>query len=105
VEDARWRHNGGTQAWPLPVERHQDPEASWKRIEELHAGNITYNLLYRPGLVYIVPRAMQGSYEHDAWTSGFAWAELAGAVTTSCKRDFEALGAGEIDAEMRKLVP
>ena len=37
-----------------------------KRIEELHAGNITYNLLYRPGLVYIVPRAMQGSYEHDA---------------------------------------
>ncbi len=105
VEDARWRHNGGTQAWPLPVERYQDPEASWKRIEELHAGNIAYNLLYRPGLVYIVPRAMQGSCEHDAWTSGFAWAELAGAVTTSCKRDFEALGAGEIDAEMRKLVP
>ena len=105
VEDARWRHNGGDEAWPLEVERYEDPAAAWRRIKELHRGNVAYNLLYRPGRVYITPRALQGSYAHDTWTGGFAWAELAGAITTTRREDFENLRAEAIAGEMRKLAP
>ena len=105
VEEERWQHNGGDEAWPLPVARHEDPESAWRCIKELHEQNCPYNLLYRPGKIWITPRAMQGSYQHSNWTSGFAWAELAGAITTSCEKDFEELEADEIAAEMRRLIP
>lgn len=105
IEDGRWQHNGGGEAWPLPVEQHRHPDAAWARIEELHRCNTAYNLLYRPGKIWITPRAMQGGYEHSDWTGGFAWAEVAGAITTSCKRDFEELEAGKIAQEMRRLTP
>ena len=105
IEDPRWTHNGGEEAWPLAVEHRQDMHAAWRFIEELHREGQAYNLLYRPGSVYITPRAMQGSYRHSDWTGGFAWAEVAGAITTFCETEFAKLDADTIDGEMGKLRP
>lgn len=103
IESPHWRHNGGRLDYPLAVQRHADPDAAWSALCALHARGVSYNLLYRPGRMYLAPRAMQGSYRHAAWTGGFAWAEVAGAVTTFDPADFERLTAAEIEAEMASL--
>ncbi len=105
IEDPRWRHNGGAEHWPLPVERFGSVKEAWQRIETLHAANCAYNLLYRPGRLYLTPRTLQGSYRHSDWTGGFAWAEVAGCITLSCEADFEALGETEIARELARLAP
>ena len=69
----------------------------------LHLADIAYNLLYRPGRVYLVPRAMQGSYLHSRWTSGFAWSELAGSITTSDAAVFERLCEADVADEFARL--
>ena len=72
VELACWRHNGGDRPYPVACERHQDAASAWSAIAALHAANIPYNLLYRPGTCYVLPRAFQGSYRHADWSAGFA---------------------------------
>ncbi len=103
VEAADWTHNGGPEHYPLPVQRHTDPVTAWQTIADLHAAETRYNLLYRPGAVYVLPRASQGSYVHAEWTGGFAWSELAGAITVSGRADFERLRPADIEAELAKL--
>jgi len=103
IESGRWRHNGGSLSYPLDVQRHDDPDRAWAALCELHAAGICYNLLYRPGRVYLVPRAMQGSYRHSDWTGGFAWSEVAGTVTTSDIAAFDRLTTRDIEAEVARL--
>ncbi len=103
VEDAMWQHNGGSRPWPLPCNRLDDMDDAWHFIEDLHRRNQAYNLLYRPGRLFVVQRAMQGSYRHAAWATGFAWAETAGAITLFNEQQFRQLGAAGIEAEMKKL--
>jgi hypothetical protein len=103
IESDRWRHNGGDLPYPLPVQRHDDPDPAWVALRELHAAGVCYNLLYRPGLLYLIPRAMQGSYRHSDWTGGFAWSEVAGMVTTSDAAAFDRLTDGDIRAELARL--
>ncbi len=100
-----WRHNGGEADYPLNCEVFDAPQRAWAYIEDLHAREISYNLLYQPGRLYCVPRKAQGSYEHAPWTQGFAWYELAGGVTTFSRSDFDTLDAPSIEAEMAKLRP
>lgn len=103
IESSHWGHNGGATPYPLPVQCHDDCRCAWQALRQLHAAGSAYNLLYRPGSVYLVGRAMQGSYAHSAWTGGFAWSELAGAITTSDVEDFERLSEVDIGAEFRRL--
>ncbi len=103
IEDRRWTHNGGAEAYPLRVRRFGDAETSWEHIDALHRRGVAYNLLYRPHAVYVTSRAFQGSYRHAAWTSGFAWSEVAGAFTTFNADDFEALDDARIRDEFRSL--
>ena len=106
IEDPCWRHNGGTLPYPLPVERCDHPDRTWARLAELHgAQRNSYNLLYRPGVLYLTTRALQGSYQHADWTGGFAWSEVAGAFTTFNADDFAALDDTAIRAEFAKLTP
>lgn len=105
IEAPQWRHNGGEQAYPLHCKRFEDATAAWSFINELHRANTPYNLLYRPGRLFITPRAFQGSFQHAPWTGGFAWAEVAGACTLFGEDDFARLGEGAISAEMRRLLP
>lgn len=105
IEAARWRHNGGGHAYPLPVQRFADTETAWSAIAALHAEGQAYNLLYRPGVLYLVARRMQGGYRHSQWTSGFAWSEVCGAITTFDEDGFRRLRAKDIEREMARLVP
>jgi hypothetical protein len=103
IEAGEWRHNGGQRPYPLPVQRHDDSATAWSAIQMLHLAGITYNLLYRPGRVYVMPRAMQGSYRHSRWTSGFAWSELAGSITISDAAEFDRLSESDLSEEFARL--
>jgi len=103
IESERWWHNGGAQPYPLAVQRHDEPDAAWEALRALHAAGVGYNLLYRPGRLYLVPRAAQGSYRHSDWTGGFAWSEVAGTLTTSDATAFDRLTDGDIRAELARL--
>lgn len=105
VEHSSWSHNGGAQPWPLPCQRLGDANEAWHFIEELHRQNRAYNLLYRPGHLYVISRAMQGGYTPAAWAGGFAWAETAGAIILSNARDYHALTEDQIRKELEKLRP
>lgn len=103
VESPQWRHLGGGIDYPVEVRVLERPEVAWQAIMDLHHRNVPYNLLYRPGRLYLMPRRFQGDYRHADWTSGYAWSELCGAVTTFNIRDFEHLDQQALQAEMRKL--
>ena len=103
ITEAHWRHNGGSRSYPLPCEVFEAPAAAWERIEALHAGETAYNLIYLPDRLYCLPRRPQGSYEHAAWTGGFAWYELAGGFTAFNRADYDNLDDTAIAAELGKL--
>ena len=103
VEAGHWAHNGGQTLYPVACRRDSDRQAAWEGISQLQEGNRAFNLLYRPGCVYVLPRRFQGEYEHSAWTSGFAWSELCGSLTTFNQKDFEQLNERAVSAEMARL--
>lgn len=98
-----WRHNGGDRDYPLNCELYQSVDQAWQRIEALHESETSYNLIYRPGKLYCIPRKSQGSYGHEPWTRGFAWYELAGGFTTFSRSDFDTLEGYAITSELKKL--
>jgi len=103
IAAACWRHNGGDRSYPLKCEVYASVDAAWSRIEDLHGCETRYNLIYLPGRLFCVPRRVQGSYDHAAWTSGFAWYEVAGGYTTFSREDFDSLDDQAIEAELGKL--
>lgn len=105
VEQSHWTHNGGIQEYPLAVDCFQSASSAWKFIEQLHHRQLSYNLLYRPGKIYIIQRAMQGSYTQTEGLSGFAWAETCGAITLFNSTRFEQLDASDITASLKQLQP
>lgn len=105
VELPRWKHNGGSSDYPVPCMRFDDVDDAWTHISALHDKAVPYNLLLRPGAIHVLARAMQGRYQHAKWTSGFAWSELAGSITTFSRVDFDGLDAGLLTKEYEKLHP
>lgn len=103
VEDGSWAHNGGQTPYPVGCRAFTGPDGAWDAIAGQHAGNHPYHLIYRPGRMYLLPRAFQGSRPHAAWTAGLAWYELAGGITTVNAADFERLDAATIAAELAAL--
>jgi len=103
IESPLWRHNGGVESYPLRVQRHADCGIAWHALQHLQEAGRVFNLLYRPGRIYIVERAVQGSYAQSPWTGGFAWSELAGAITTFDREDFESLSETDLDLEFDRL--
>lgn len=95
-----WRHNGGDQAYPVACTAFDDCQAAWNAIEQLHAEETPYNLLYVPGRLFVFPRAKQGSYAQPEWTAGFTWHELAGGIIVFNREDFERLD----DASVRQAL-
>lgn len=105
IEAPEWRHNGGSWPYPLAVTRFDNAEEAWLGVQRLQRGDRAFNLLYRPGCLYLVERALQGHYRHSDWTGGFAWSEVAGAVTLFRQADFDRLDAPDLEAEFRRLRP
>lgn len=91
VEDAGWTHNGGGVDYPAPCKAFKDKDTAWQAIAELHRSATPYSLLYRPGCIWLFPRAVQGRLAPPPWSSGFTWSEMAGAIVTFNRESYDAL--------------
>lgn len=103
VEEKNWLHNNGETNYPLLCRKYSTPEKAWEYLDMLHKENQYYNLLYRPGILYVLSRARQGSYQRAPWTSGFAWAETMGHITTFTMDDFLRLDTESIEGEFSRM--
>ena len=100
VASEHWRHNGGRERYPTHCERFNDADDAWERITELHAAEVSYNLIYLPGTLYCLPRRRQGTYILPSWCGGQAWYEMAGGVVAFNSDDFESLTGAEVFAAL-----
>ena len=91
IENSHWKHLGGTQNYPAECIVFHEPKAAWQYIQQQHQNNVAYNLLYRPQQVFILKRKHQGQDLRPAWSSGFAWQEMAGGFSLFSKRSFDSL--------------
>ena len=103
VQLEQWQHNGGSERYPTRVERFDNAEAAWRYVETLHRARESYNLFYLPGEVYCLPRRIQGSYQHSAWSAGFAWYEMCGGLVSFSLDDYKQLDEAMIEAEFARL--
>jgi hypothetical protein len=100
----RWRHNGGSDAYPACCEVYGDPSEAWERIDDLHGRNNAYNLVYLPGCLYCLPRRRQGTYTLPTWCAGQAWYEMAGGVVVFNHHEFASLQAEDVSASLAATV-
>ena len=101
VEDACWRHNGGDLDYPLDCHLATSSDSAWRLISELHDTDTTYNLIYRPGLAYIIARQFQGRFAYADWMTGMGWADVAGEVTAFNHKDYERVDQAELEKQLR----
>jgi hypothetical protein len=99
VENDCWRHNGGADEYPISCYKQDDSDTAWRSIESLHESNTAYNLLYRPGLLYILPRRMQGHFEYAQWLTGIGWADVMGEVTAFNREDYEQVDRQQLEGQ------
>ena len=99
VENDCWRHNGGVDEYPIGCYKQDDCDSAWQFIESLHESNTAYNLLYRPGLLYILPRRMQGHFEYAQWITGMGWADVMGEVTAFNREDYEQVDRQQLEGQ------
>lgn len=102
IQDTHWRHNGGEIPYPVDCRVFDSALDAWFFIDHLHQSGTAYNLLYLPGRVYCLARHTQGHQPLPGWTTGFAWHELAGGITTFRRDDFEGLAADAIETELAR---
>ena len=105
VLSGHWRHNGGDQDYPVVCQVFESPLDAWFYLDALHRQGIPYNLLYTPDRLHCLPRRPQGSRPGATWTTGHAWYEMAGGVTTVNRDDFNQLTAAAIAEELGGLAP
>jgi hypothetical protein len=95
-----WRHNSGFVTYPALCERFRHVDAAWERIADLHKREISYNLVYLPGVRYCLPRRHQGSYQIPAWSQGQGWYEMSGGGVAFNARDFKRLSSADLRASL-----
>ncbi len=105
IEAPHWTHSGGSQRYPLPVERYTTAAESSERIGMLHQANQPFNLLYRPGQCYLITRRPQGDASLPEWAGVPAWYEVSGGFNLADRDRFEQLTAEEIEAALGMLAP
>jgi hypothetical protein len=105
VHDARFRHNGGTEDYPLPCLRLTDADEAWRALADLHRTNTPYNLVYSKGALHLIARVVQDSAALDAQTRAYGWSEMAGAVTLFTREAYESLDAAAFAAELARFAP
>lgn len=93
LQDGRWRHNGGAEAYPATCHVFDSALDAWLFLNGLHSADTAYNLVYAPGRLYCLPRRFLGSH---------AWYEMAGGVTAFNRDDFAAPDPAAIAAELSR---
>lgn len=105
VQSAHFAHHGGGAPYPLPCQVATERQEAWFALDELHRSGTPYNLLFGPDRVHILARAAQGSRPPAPWSAGFAWSEMAGAMTVFSQEDFAALAETDIALALSQLRP
>lgn len=103
IEQQRWKHNGGNEHYPMNCYVFGSVRDSWTKIDEYHKNNQHYNLLYRPGSCYVIPRKAQGSESVAPRVRGAGWIEACGVFNVSDYSELESVSAGEITGCLRSL--
>ncbi|WP_198264878.1 HIT domain-containing protein [sulfur-oxidizing endosymbiont of Gigantopelta aegis] len=103
VTDSVWTHNGGEKDYPITCRVFDDMHEAWRFIDSLHQQQISYNLIYQPGIIYCLPRQLQGTYPDASWSSGFAWYEVSGGFTTFNHTQFTDLDCQQLERELSHL--
>ncbi len=81
LESSDWVHNGGDTPYPFTCLRTDTALEAWELIDNCHARNQPYNLLYRKNACYVLPRVGQGLVELPEWAQGIGWHETCGIFT------------------------
>ena len=103
IEQQQWKHNGGNDDYPMNCYVSGSVQDSWALIEECHNNNQPYNLLYRPGRCYVIPRKMQGSESVAQRVRGAGWIEECGVFNVSDYAELESVSADDISDCLRSL--
>jgi diadenosine tetraphosphate (Ap4A) HIT family hydrolase len=103
IERQQWNHNGGGDEYPMHCYVSASVRDSWKLIDECHNNNQPYNLLYRPGRCYVIPRKMQGSESVAPRVRGAGWIEECGVFNVTDYSELESVIAEEIRDCLRSL--
>ena len=103
IEQQKWKHNGGGDDYPMHCYVSGSVRDSWALIDGCHNSNQPYNLLYRPGRCYVIPRKVQGSKTVAQRVRGAGWIEECGVFNVSDYSELESLGAEEINECLRSL--
>jgi len=103
IEQRKWKHNGGSDDYPMHCYVSGSVRDSWALIDGCHNSNQPYNLLYRPGCCYVIPRKVQGSMTVAQRVRGAGWIEECGVFNVSDYSELESLGAEEVNECLRSL--
>ncbi len=103
IEQACWRHHGGSRHYPLECRVFSSAAHAWQAIEALHRQDRAYNGLYRDGKMYLVERKMQGERVLPDWLQGAGWLDVCGVMTVSGESDRARIDASRIEAGLRML--
>lgn len=103
IEQPRWRHNGGSDSYPMACTVFDSIHESQALIDECHANRQPYNLLYRAGRCYVIPRIAQGTETVLSRVRGAGWIEECGVFNVSDKTELHSLTATELDKCLRSL--
>lgn len=103
IEKSLWQHNGGIHDYPMRCVKTTSAEESWVMIEQMHEYNQPYNLLYRQGCCYLLPRKMQGSEQVAERVQGAGWIEECGVFNVANKKHGKNLTAEFLYADLQSL--
>ena len=103
VERPHWQHNGGDEPYPVNCFTFDSKQACWQLIDRYHTNNQPYNLLYRPGRCYVLPRIAQGDEHVLPRVRGAGWIEQCGVFNVTDRTDFESVSAIELEDCLRSL--
>ncbi|MDH5473629.1 MAG: hypothetical protein OEY61_12300, partial [Gammaproteobacteria bacterium] len=103
IEKPLWLHNGGRHQYPMKCIKALSSNECWAMIEQFHADNQPYNLLYRKGVCYMLPRQMQGSEQVSERVHGAGWIEECGVFNVSSKDRAKNLTAEFLYTDLKSL--
>ena len=100
VESTHWTHRGGRVDYPLKCRATDSVQQAWEMIDQFHQQNQPFNLLYRPGICYLLPRRPQGAVAAEPWAQGVAWYESCGVFTLADQSLFSELSQQQITQQL-----
>ncbi len=100
VELLHWMHRGGQADYPLKCQAMDSVQQAWEMIEQFQNQNQPFNLLYRPGICYLLPRRPQGLVAAEPWVQGIAWYESCGVFTLADQSLFSELSQQQITQQL-----